>query len=68
MKTITITRKQAVDIISLVNQNTPISREVVTKFLQSRLNESPVNRVHREDSEFTKEMNENSDFCTSDMI
>jgi len=53
---ITMTNKQAEDIITLVNKNTPISRGVVTGFLQQLLKKQPVNKVHRVDAATTAEI------------
>jgi len=53
---ITMTNKQAEDIITLVNKNTPISRGVITGFLQQLLKEQPVNKVHRVDAAMTAEI------------
>lgn len=53
---ITITKKQAEDMITLLDKNTDISRRVIKGFLQSRLDEKPVNRVHREDWEMMQKI------------
>jgi hypothetical protein len=54
---ITMTNKQTEDIITLVNKNTPISRGIITGFLQQLLEEQPVNKVHRVDAAMTAEIN-----------
>jgi len=53
---ITMTNKQTEDIITLVNKNTPISRDIITGFLQQLLKEQPVNKVHRVDAAMTAEI------------
>jgi len=57
---INLTRKQAEDIIALVNKNTSISRGVVTNFLQTKLDE-PV-----EKQPYVPQQNPN--FCNSDRV
>jgi len=53
---ITMTNKQAEDIIALVNKDTPISRGVITGFLESLLKESFEDKVHRVDAATTAEI------------
>lgn len=57
---IKITRKQAEDMIALVNKNTSISRGVVTNFLQTQLDtqNNPVESIPQQ----------KPDFCNSDRV
>ena len=66
VQSITITRKQAEDMIKLIEKNTSISKGVVTNFLQTRLDENMVNRIHREDAQFIREAS--IDWPNSDRI
>jgi hypothetical protein len=51
---VSMSRKQAEDIITLIEKDTRISKGVVVGFIKQLLNEHPVNRVHREELQFQK--------------
>jgi len=57
---IKLTRKQAKDIIALVNKNTPISRGVVINFLQTQLDTQVDPTILKPQYQ--------PDFCNSDRV